>query len=124
MQSADTAHTSTVTFLDGYVKVKRRLVADDILTCDPEDLREMADEVDHGPVGDNDSLGIACGTRSEYAVQGILPGQLLTDRLQLLFCSVMRLIRFLVKFLEIHNLSCISGGCQLFPSGLVHDDDL
>ena len=63
----------------------------------------MADEVDHGPVGDNDSLGIACGTRSEYAVQGILPGQLLTDRLQLLFCSVMRLIRFLVKFLEIHN---------------------
>ena len=44
-----------------YIKVKRRLIADDIILCDMEQVRKMLDEVNDGAVAHHHTLGHAGG---------------------------------------------------------------
>lgn len=54
-----------------YIKVKRRLIADDIILCDMEQVRKMLDEVNDGAVAHHHTLGHAGGAGGEDSVQGV-----------------------------------------------------
>ena len=54
-----------------YIKVKGRLIADDIILCDMEQVRKMLDEVNDGAMAHHHTLGHAGGAGGEDSVQGV-----------------------------------------------------
>ena len=60
-----------VDVLYGYVKVKGRLVADDIILCYMEQVRKMPDKINDGAVACHHTLGYAGGAGGKDTVQRI-----------------------------------------------------
>ena len=60
-----------VNVLDGHVEVKGRLIADDVLFGDGEQLGEMTDKVDDRAVTHGHALGDTGGTGSEVGIQRV-----------------------------------------------------